>query len=76
MFHGDDNEYVPLRITLLDVTGFYNIFQGGSKTINFMLNDDLLVKIIDISEDIGKELNIDLDNYFYDGKRGIYSKSR
>ena len=54
MFHGDDNEYVPLRITLLDVTDFYNIFQGGSKTINFMLNDDLLVKIIDISEHIGK----------------------
>ena len=33
VFCEDGNEYIPLKITLLDVHGYYNVFKGGSKTM-------------------------------------------
>ena len=48
MFYEDDDEYIPLKITLLDVQGYYNILENDSKTMNFKLDDDSLGKIIDI----------------------------
>ena len=46
MFHEDGDEYIPLKITLLDVPGYYNIFYDDSKTMNFKLDDDLLKKLL------------------------------
>ena len=46
MFHEGGDEYIPLKITLLDIPGYYNIFTDGSKTMNFNLDDDLLKKLL------------------------------
>ena len=45
-FNENGNEYIPLKVTLLDVLGYYNIFKGNSKTMNFKLDDDSLEKIL------------------------------
>ena len=45
-FYENGNEYIPLKVTLLDVLGYYNIFKGNSKTMNFKLDDDSLEKIL------------------------------
>ena len=71
VFYEDDDEYIPLKITLLDVPGYYNIFNDDSKTIDFKLYDDSLGKTIDIFEHIGEILNIDFYHYLYDGNNGI-----
>ena len=77
MFYEEDDEYIPLKVTLLDVPGYYNIFNGDSKTMNFKLDDDSLGKIIDIIEHIGEILNIDLYHYLYDDNNGIiYFKTK
>ena len=45
--------------------------------MNFNLGDNSLEKIIDIFGYIGKLLNIDLDNYMYEDKKGItYLKTK
>ena len=76
-FYEDGNEYIPLKITLLDVHGYYIIFKGGGKTMNFKVDDNSLEKIIDIFDYIGKILNIDLDNYMYEDKKGdTYFKTK
>ena len=66
VFDEYDNEYIPLKITLLDVPGFYNIYNDNGKTMNFKFDDDSLEKIIDIFEHIGEKLNIDLDHYLHE----------
>ena len=71
MLHEDDDECIPLKITLLDVPGYYNIFNDDSKTVNFKLDDYSLGKIIDIFEHIREILNIDLYHYLYDDNNGI-----
>ena len=63
VFYEDGNDYIPLKITLLDVHGSYNIFKGNSKIMNFNFDDNSLEKVTDIFDHIGKILNIDLDNY-------------
>ena len=52
VFYEDYNEYIPLKITLLNVPGYYNIFNDDGKTMNFKLDDDSLTKIIDVFEHI------------------------
>ena len=77
VFYEDGNEYIPLKITLLDVYGYYNIFKGDSKTMNFNLDDDSLKKVSDIFDHIRKILNIGLDNYSYEDNKGIrYLKTK
>ena len=77
VFYEDGNEYIPLKTALLDVNSYYNIFKGNSKTMNFNLDDNSLEKIIDIFVHIGKILNIALDNYMYEDKKGItYLKTK
>ena len=71
MFYEDYNEYIPLKITLLNVPGYYNIFNDDGKTMNLKLYDDSLAKIIDVFEHIGEILNIDLYYYLYDDNNGI-----
>ena len=70
VFDEDDNEYIPLKITLIDVLGYYNIFKGDNKSMNFKLDENSLEKIIDTFDHIGKMLNIDLDNYLYEDSKG------
>ena len=52
VFYEDGNEYIPLKITLLDVHCYYNILKGDlkgdSKTMNLKLDDDSLKKMFDI----------------------------
>ena len=77
VFYEDGNEYISLKITLLDVLGYYNIFEAGSKTMNSKLDNNSLEKTIDIFDRIGKILNIDLDYYLYDDDNGItYLKTK
>ena len=77
MFYEVDDEYIPLKITLLDVPGYYYIFNDDSKTMNFKLDDDSLGKIIEISEHIRGILNMDLYHYLYDHHNGIaYFKTK
>ena len=77
VFYEDGGEYIPLKIILLDVPGFYNDYKDNGKTTNFMLDDNSLEKIIDIFNHIGEILSIDLDNYFYDDYRGnTYLKTK
>ena len=59
-----------MKINLIDVLGYYNIFKGDNKTMNFKLDDNSLEKIINIFYHIGKILNIDLDNYQYEDSKG------
>ena len=40
VFYEGDDKYIPLKITLLDVPGYYNIFSDDDKTMNFKLDDD------------------------------------
>ena len=70
VFYEDDNKYIPLKIALLDVPDYNNIFKDDSKTINFKLDDDSLRKIIDIFECTGEILNIDLYHYLYEDSNG------
>ena len=45
--------------------------------MNFKLDDNLLEKIINIFDHIGKILNIDLHNYMYENKKGdTYFKTK
>ena len=77
VFYEDGNEYILLKITLLDVHGYYNTFKVNSKIMNFNLHDNSLEQIIDIFDHIGKILNIDIDNYMIEDKTGItYLKTK
>ena len=77
VFYEDDDEYIPLKTTLLDVQGYYNIFENNSKTMNFKLDDDPLGKITDIIDYIGEILKIGLYHYQYDDNNIItYFKTK
>ena len=38
-FYEHNNEYIPWKIFLSNVTGCYNSFDNGSETMNFIFND-------------------------------------
>ena len=65
MFYEDDDEYIPLKIALLDLPGYYNIFNDDSKTMNFKFDYGSLGKIIDILGYFGEIVKIDLFHYLY-----------
>ena len=56
-----DNEYIPLRVTLKDVVGYYDIY-NDSKKMNFKINDGLsdesYHKLTNIFSHIEEKLNI------------------
>ena len=37
-----NNEYLPLRITLKDVVGYYDVYNDNDKRMNFKINNDEL----------------------------------
>ena len=71
MFYEDGNEYISLKITLLDEPGYYIIFNDNCKTMNFKLDGDSLRKIIEIFDHIGEILNIDFYHHLNNDNNGI-----
>ena len=71
-----DDEYIPLKIILRDVVGYYNDYKDNGKTMNFKVDDDSLGKIIDIFEYIEEKLKIDLNNFAYESKGEEYLKTK
>ena len=66
-----------MKIILFDVLGSYNDDKDGGETMNFMLDDNSLEKIIDIFNHIREILTIDLGYYLYDDSRGnTYLKTK
>ena len=58
-YEHDDDKYIPLKIILKDVVGYYNVYKDNdseysAKTMNLKLGDDLLDKVYDIFEHIKK----------------------
>ena len=76
MFYEHDDKYIPLKIILLDVVGYYNDYKDNSKygakyrakKMNFKLDDDSLDKICDIFEYIERKLETDLNNFTYESE--------
>ena len=54
-YEHDGAKYIPLKIILKDVVGYYNDYKGNGKTMNFKLDDASLDKIYDIFEYIEKK---------------------
>ena len=71
-----DDKYIPLKIILGDVVGYYNDYKDNGKTTNFKLDDDSLDKIIDVFKHIEEELKIDLNKFTYDSKGEEYLKKK
>ena len=79
-----DDEYIPLRIILRDMVGYYNDYKDNSKCdvkysakrMNFRLSDDddLLIKFYDIFGHIEEKLGIVL-NYLCESKGEEYLKT-
>ena len=79
VFYEHDNEYIPLRIILKDVVGYYNDNKDSSKydikysakRVKFKLNNDYsLNKVHDIFDNIKEKLDIGLNNYIYESIKG------
>ena len=83
VFYEHDDKYIPLKIILLDVVGYYNDYKDNSKydakysakKMNFKLDDDSLDKIYDIFEYIERKLETDLNNFTYESEGQEYLKT-
>ena len=62
VFYEHNIEYIPWKIFLSNVTGRYNSFHNGSKTMNFIFNDDSLGKFYEIFEDIQPKSGFEINN--------------
>ena len=62
---------MPLRITLKDVVGYYDVY-NDDKRMNFKINDELSDKICqrltNILENIEEKLNITLNDFTFEKK--------
>ena len=61
-----NNEYMPLRITLKDLVGYYDVYNDDKRMnfkINYELNDKIYQSLENIFEHIEKKSDITL-NYF------------
>ena len=67
-----NNEYMPLRIILKDLVGYYDVY-NDDKRMNFKINDELSDKIYqsleNIFEHIEKKLDIDLNDFTFEKKK-------
>ena len=76
-FYEHDDKYIPLKIILKDVVGYYDDCKDKGKTMNLRLHDDSLDKIYDIFDYIEKKiLKIDLNNFTYESKDEEYLKTK
>ena len=77
VFYEHNNEYVPLKIILEDVVGYYNEYENNdAKGMNFKLNGNLEDNFWDIFEDIKKKSNIDHISYVCESNTGEYLKMK
>ena len=83
MFYEHDDTYIPLKIILRNVVGYYNDYKDNSKydakysakRMNFKLDDDSFDKIITIFEHIEEKIRIDLNNFTHESKGEEYLKT-
>ena len=80
VLYGHNNKYMPLRITMKDVVGYYDVYNGGDKRMNFKFNDELGDKIYqrlsNIFEHIEEKLNITLNDLTLEKKGESYFKTK
>ena len=76
VFYEHDNKHIPLNIFLSNVTGCYHSFNNGSKSTNFILNDDLLEKIYEIFIDIEAKLGIEINDFTITNSHGTSLKTK
>ena len=73
MLYEHNNEYMPVRITLKDVVGYYDVYNNDDKRMNFKINDELSDKIYqrlaNIFEHIEEKLNITLNDFTFEKKK-------
>ena len=78
MLYERNNEYIPLRIIMKDVVGYYHVYNNDDKRMNFKINDELSDKIYqslsNIFEHIEKKLNIALNGFAFEKKGENYFK--
>ena len=72
----DDDKYIPLKILLKDMVGYYNDYKDNGKTMNLRLDGDSLDKIYDIFEHIQKKFKIDLSDFTYQSYFEEYLKTK
>ena len=72
-FYEHNDEYIPLKIILSNLIGYYNEFNDtGSKKMHFVLKGNLEDKFYDIFDNIKEKSVIDNIDYAYEsGNRGI-----
>ena len=72
VLYGHNNEYMPLRITLKDIVGYYDVY-NDDKRMNFNINDELSEKIYErlsnIFEHFKEKLDITLNDFTFEKKR-------
>ena len=77
VLYGHNNEYMPLRITLKDVVGYYDVY-NDDKRMDFKINDELIDKIYErlsnIFEHIEEKLDIILNDFTFEKKGESYFK--
>ena len=65
-----NNEYMPLRITLRDVVGYYDDYSDNDDNMNFKINDEHSDKIYqrleNIFEHIDQKLGITLNDFMFE----------
>ena len=82
-YEHDTHEYIPLRILLKDVVGYYNDYKDNSKydakysakRMNFKLDDDSLIKVYNIFGYTEHKLEIDLNDFAYESRGKEYLKT-
>ena len=70
-----NNEYMPLRIILGDVVGYYDVYNDDDKRMNFKINNDehsdkSYQKLENIFEHIEEKLGIALNDFMFE-KMGV-----
>ena len=77
MLYEHNNEYMPLKITLKDVVGYYDVY-SDDKRMNFNIDDELSDKIYqrlsNILEHIEEKLNVTLNDFTFEKKGERYFK--
>ena len=74
MLYEHDNDYIPLRVTLKDVVGYYSVYDD-SKKMNFSINNESYDRLINILEYIEEKLEIYFADFTFERKGEEYFKA-